>query len=355
MHISEKLGLTDEIFCRMVIKTKMLFSNVLGHVGELHYENFLNKNKIPYIKAKTDAHYDYVVDNNKDQIKRFETASTNEDYLSVNLTQTHGDRTKEGNFYCKTDFDRLVIYDVLFKKFQIFSVDEIPTNKKYHNYFQGKFKIKRDKDIILTKEQLEFLNVFKIKNKLYPEAIDNFKKKMNISYSKLLEYTCDLSLDEIDTLFTEKNFRLVTGAKGFSAEEHFNVLLENNNIPYTQDKDMYSKVDHWVNNNIRVQVKIPHLISVNENQWAFKTHKSHGSGVKELYKNNEFDYVALFIGFKMNETLDKYLPASVTNEFIIIPTSDLEEHHKFKGYLKRVSTFPKKKYEINDLSSLLKK
>jgi hypothetical protein len=64
-------------------------------------------------------------------------------------------------------FDRLVIYDELFKKFQIFSVDEIPTNKKYHNYFQGKFKIKRNKDNILTKEQLEFLNVFKIKNKLY--------------------------------------------------------------------------------------------------------------------------------------------------------------------------------------------
>ena len=99
----------------------------------------------------------------------------------------------------------------------------------------------------------------------------------------------------IDSLFTDENFRLVTGAKGFAAEEHFNVLLEKNKLNYKQDKDMYSKVDHWVGKH-RVQVKIPNLRAVTNEKWAFKTRKSHGSGVKELYTTDEFDFVALFIG-----------------------------------------------------------
>ena len=36
MKIAYKLGLKDEIFARMVVKTKMLFSNVIGHAAELH-------------------------------------------------------------------------------------------------------------------------------------------------------------------------------------------------------------------------------------------------------------------------------------------------------------------------------
>ena len=98
MEIATKLGLTDEVFCRMVTKTKMLFSNVLGHAGELHYEKILNEKKTKFIKAETDKHFDYLIDKKKIQIKRFETASTNEKFLGVNLTQTHGDRSGKGNF-----------------------------------------------------------------------------------------------------------------------------------------------------------------------------------------------------------------------------------------------------------------
>ena len=64
---------------------------------------------------------------------------------------------------------------------------------------------------------------------------------------------------------------------------------------------MYSKVDHLIKGRIRVQVKTPHQKSVDETHWAFKTHKSHGHGLLELYKANEFDIVALFIGFKIDE------------------------------------------------------
>ena len=77
---------------------------------------------------------------------------------------------------------------------------------------------------------------------------------------------------------------------------------------------MYSKVDHWVGKH-RVQVKIPNLRAVTKEKWAFKTHKSHGSGVKELYTTEEFDFVALFIGFNMNEEVDRYLPVSVKKNF----------------------------------------
>ena len=42
MNIAEKLGLSIEHFCRMATTTKMLFSNILGHAAELHYEKFLN-------------------------------------------------------------------------------------------------------------------------------------------------------------------------------------------------------------------------------------------------------------------------------------------------------------------------
>ena len=350
MEIAKKLGLTDEIFSRMVVKTKMLFSNVLGHAGELHYEKFLRKENIKFIKVETDRHYDYLLGKSKIQVKRFETASTDSKNIGVNLTQTHGDRSAEGAFYHKKDFDQLVVFDVLFKRFKTVNLKDIPTNKKFSSHLIGRCKFKRDKNELLSETELDFLNTLKKQNKLFPNAIEELRSKLKFSYSELLGYSCGLTLDEIDSLFTEDNFRLVVGAKGFAAEEHFNVLLEENKISYNQDKDMYSKVDHWINGKIRIQVKIPHLKSVNDNRWAFKTHKSHGAKDKELYKKDEFDFVALFVGFKMNESLDKYLPIEVKNEFIIVPMSDLSEHPDYPGHLKRVSTFEKDKYKVNDLS-----
>lgn len=352
MKIADKLGLKDEIFARMVVKTKMLFSNVIGHAAELHYEKYLKNSKIQFTKADTDNHFDYIVDNKKEQVKRWESAGTNDKFLAINLTQTHGDRSGEGNFYHKKSFDKLVAYDVLFKSFKKFDISEIETNKRFKDYIVGKFKIKRETENLLDNEQKEFLNLIKVKNKDYPDALEKYKSELNLNYLDILKKVCNLTLEEIDSLFTDENFRLVTGAKGFAAEEHFNVLLEKNKLNYKQDKDMYSKVDHWVGKH-RVQVKIPNLRAVTNEKWAFKTHKSHGSGVKELYTTDEFDFVALFIGFNMNEKIDRYLPVSVKNEFLIIPTKDLPEHPDYPGHLKRVSSFNKDYYKVNDLSLLI--
>ena len=244
-----------------------------------------------------------------------------------------------------------MLFDVLFGNYLDIDINQINTNKRFDTHIEGKHKVPRNENLILNEDQIDFLNLIKVKNKQYPDALEKFKEKKGLNYSEILTLCCNLTLEEIDSLFNKDNFRLVTGAKGFAAEEHFNVLLEKYNFPYTQDKDMYSKVDHWVNGK-RVQVKIPHLLSVTEDKWAFKTHKSHGSGVKELYRNDEFDYVALFIGFEMDVEKDRYLPVSVKNEFILIPTEDLPEHPNYPGHLKRVSSFEKNKYQINNLNCL---
>jgi hypothetical protein len=215
----------------------------------------------------------------------------------------------------------------------------------------GKFKIKRDLDEKLEFE-IKFLNAMKIANKGFPKAIDALRKEASFSYAQLLTKICDLSLSEIDSLFSSENFRLVVGAKGFAAEEHFNVLLDENNIEYEQIKDMYSKWDHLVNKKIRVQVKTIHGRSTDSDYYGFKTHKSHGSGVSELYKNNEFDVLALFVGFDIDTDEDLYIPKNSKNEFILIPASDLEDHPKYPGYLKRVTKVRRDKYKINDLSLL---
>ena len=55
MKIAKNLGLTDEAFCRMVMTTKMLLSNVLGHAAELHYEKDLIKKGVKYKKAPADV------------------------------------------------------------------------------------------------------------------------------------------------------------------------------------------------------------------------------------------------------------------------------------------------------------
>ena len=114
---------------------------------------------------------------------------------------------------------------------------------------------------------------------------------------------------------------------------------------------MYSKVDHWVNENIRAQVKIPNERANDENFWGVKTHKSHGHGQGELYKADAFDILALFIGFKMDEKISKYLPISVSSEFLFVPIADLEQHPEYPGYLKRISKISKKRYKLNDLSA----
>ncbi|MBN2197900.1 hypothetical protein JW698_01745 [Candidatus Wolfebacteria bacterium] len=99
MQIAKKLGLENEVFCHMVVKTKMLFSNVLGHAAELHYEKYLKNKSIRFKKAGTDEHFDYIVQGKKDQVKRWETDSTSSKNLGVNLTQTHGDRSAQDAFY----------------------------------------------------------------------------------------------------------------------------------------------------------------------------------------------------------------------------------------------------------------
>jgi len=354
MKIAEKLGLEPEIFCRMVLKTKMLLSNVLGHAAELHYEKYLKKKGIKFEKAGTDEHYDYIVEDFKDQVKRWETASTNIKNIGVNLTQTHGDRSAQDAFYKLGQFDRLVLFDVGFNKLRIINDDDIPRHKKYPTHLIGKFKWERNEDEKLKDFELSFLKTLKFKNRDFPDAIESLKKEYNLNYLELLQKCCNLTLKEIDSLFSVENFRLITGAKGFAAEEHFNVFLEKRKIPYKQETDMYSKVDHWINGKIRVQVKIPHNRSVDKNNWAFKTHKSHGHGVGELYKKDMFDIIALFIGFEIDEAKDKYLPISVKEQFIFIPVEDLEEHPNHPGYLKRVTKIPKDRYKINDTTILNK-
>ncbi len=354
MQIAKKLGLEDEVFCRMVVRTKMLFSNVLGHAAELHYEKYLESKGTKFKKAGTDEHFDYIVQGKKDQVKRWETDSTSSKNLGVNLTQTHGDRSAQDAFYKLDQFDRLVLFDVGFRNLRVIDISEIPTHPKYSTHLIGKTKWKREVQENLSEFDSAFLSVLKIKNSKFPDAVELFRKEQKLTYSKLLEKCCNLNIEEIDSLFSIDNFRLITGAKGFAAEEHFNVFLENRNIKYKQETDMYSKVDHWVNKSIRVQVKIPHQRSATNTHWAFKTHKSHGHGVGELYKKDMFDVVALFIGFEIDEKIDKYLPISVKNNFILIPINDIDEHPNHPGYLKRVTKVKKDTYKIND-STILQK
>lgn len=345
MQISSRLGLTDDNFARMCLNTKMLLSNVLGHAAESHYENFLKSKKETYMKAPTDQHHDYVVGSFRDQVKRFESNGTSKQRLTINLTQTHGDRSGKDAFYQVDSFDRLVAFDVLFRNLSILSSKDIPRHPKFPNRLNSKVSIPRK--IPLEKDQLDVLNLLKVPNKEFPSAMEKFLTEKSLDHVKGLEFVCGLEITEIDSLFGNDNFRLVTGAKGFAAEEHFNVFLENLGVAYRQDRDMYSKVDHWVGD-LRVQVKIPHARSVTDSHWAFKTHKSHGHGVGELYQSDMFDIIALFVGFEMDEAIDKYLPVSVKNNFVFIPVSDLPEHPKHPGYLKRVSKVEKSRYKVND-------
>lgn len=346
MEIAKKMGLDTEVFCKMIITTKMLYSNVLGHSAELSYEKYLRSNNIKYIKSPTDVQHDYIVNGERHQVKRWESDGTNLNFISANLTKTHGDRKGEGAFYLRSDFDNLILFDVGFNNFLNVKINEIPKNIKYPDRLPGRYKhIRTDR---LNQKDIEFLKTLQVKNKNYPKAIEDYRAKNKITYSQLLEKSCNLTLNEIDSLFSDENFRLVTGTKGFAAEEHFNIFLENNNIPFEQDKEMYSKVDHRVKEKIRVQVKTPHLRSNDEQYWGVKTHKSHGHGIDELYKANEFDIVALFTGFIMDETISKYIPIDVKSEFIFIPISDLDEHPKYPGHLKRVSKIDKSKYIVND-------
>ena len=143
MQIATKLGLSQERFCKMCLTTKMLLSNVIGHAAELQYEKFLINSKTQFKKAPVDKHYDYIVKNKKEQVKRYDVASTNLKQVGVNLTQTHGDRSAQDAFYKLGSFDRLVVCDLSLKKFLFKEFNEIPRHPKYPNHLNGKIKIER--------------------------------------------------------------------------------------------------------------------------------------------------------------------------------------------------------------------
>lgn len=348
MKIASSLGLSDERFCKMATRTKMLFSNILGHSAELHYETFFKNKGIKYSIGPTDAHYDFIIGNDRQQVKRFETVSTNEKRIGVNLTKTHGNRRGPDAFYRREDFDSLVIFDVGFKKPIYIKKSDIPKNKKYNDRMPRKFKLKRSDETKLNKKDAMFLKVMKQKNVNFVDAIEDYRKENSWTYIELLENCCNLSLDEIDSLFSKNNFRLITGVKGFAAEEHLNIMLEERNIPYQQNRDMYSKVDHWVKDTIRVQVKTPHGRSCRKNKWGVKLHKSHGHGKGELCPGEAFDILALFTGFKMDESYSKYLPIEVKQEFLFVPMDELPRHPKFEDCLKRIAVIDERKFKIND-------
>jgi hypothetical protein len=353
MNIAKKLGLDKERFCKMCLKTKMLLSNIIGHAAELQYEIYLNKNSVSFVKAGVDNHYDYIVNNKKEQVKRYEVSSTNLKKLGVNLTQTHGDRSAQDAFYKKGSFDKLVICDLGLKSFIVKDFDEIPRHLSYPDHLKGKYIVERE---YISSEpfDIDFFNAMGQANLKFPPAIDDLKNKYHLSYSDLLKKVCNLSLNEIDSLFSEENFRLITGVKGFAAEEHFNIFLEKNKIAYKQDPNMYSKVDHWLGN-VRVQVKFPNLLACDETHWGVKTHKSHGSGIGELYKDDVWDILAVFIGFEMDESYSKYFPKSIKNEWIFVPIEETERHHENPNYLKRVPKILKNKYKVNDIEFLKSK
>lgn len=346
MRFANLLGLDEDRFCKIIVTNKMFgMVNVLGHVAELQYEKHLKKNGIHFTKAGTDEHFDYRISGQRHQVKRWETTHTNDNQLGVNLTKTHGNRNGPDAYYKRTDFDNLILFDVGFSSFQNIKVTSISQNRKYIDRLPGIFTV--DRPSSFSSFEIDFLNTLKQTNENFPPAIEKLREKYNLTYKEFLEKCSNLKLDEIDTLFSIENFRLVTGAKGFVAEAHFNLLLESRGIEHKQVTDMYSKVDHFVNGK-KVQVKTIYPRSTDKNYWAFKTHKTHGHGEGELYKNDAFEIVALFVGYNYNGSSDKYTPSSTKTEFIFIPVSDLEDHPDYPGYLKRVSKVAKTKYKIND-------
>ena len=108
MNFANRLGLTDEDFCEVIISVKMFgMVAVLGHATELKYEKYLKSKNIKFKKAGNDEHFDYEIGGKRYQVKRFESAGTTRKKLVANLTKTHGDRTKggKGSNYFRTDFD----------------------------------------------------------------------------------------------------------------------------------------------------------------------------------------------------------------------------------------------------------
>jgi hypothetical protein len=356
MRIAKSLGLNDDQFCKMMVKTKMFgMVAVLGHSAEIKYEKYLKSKHTQFQKASNDKHYDYIVNEERNQVKRFETARTDLSRLTANLTKTHGNRSGSGTGanYFVSDFDNLVIID-LDDSFHTVSVDNINKHKKRHTQLAGNYSFERT--MTLTSFRKDFLEALKQKNELFPPAIEALKKTHHItSYVELWKKISRLTLDETDSLFSVENFRLITAAKGFAAEEHLNMFLAKKRIKYKQNIGMYAKSDHEING-IGVQVKTTYPNGTTTQKWAFKTHKSHGHGVGELYKKDAFDVVALFIGYnpqekaKLQNLTDRYTPISTKTEFIFIPISEIDEHPNHPGYLKRVTTVPKDKYIINDTS-----
>jgi hypothetical protein len=356
MRIAKSLGLTDDQFCKMMVKTKMFgMVAVLGHSAEIKYEKYLKSKNTQFQKASNDKHYDYVVNKKRNQVKRFETSRTDLSRLTANLTKTHGNRSGSGTGanYFITDFDNLVILDIN-NSFHTIPVNDINKHKIRETQLAGSYSIKRT--INLTSFQKDFLEALKQKNELFPPAIETLKQKYHISsYVELWKKISQITLNETDSLFSVENFRLITAAKGFAAEEHLNMFLAKKGIKYKQNIGMYAKSDHEING-IGVQVKTTYPNGTTNKKWAFKTHKSHGHGVGELYKKDAFDVVALFVGYnpqekiKLQNLTDRYTPISTKTEFIFIPISKIDEHPNHPGYLKRVTTIPKEEYTINDTS-----
>ena len=400
MNFADRLGLTDEEFCEVMISVKMFgMVPVLGHAAELKYEKHLRSKNIKFKKAGNDEHFDYMIEGKRYQVKRFEAAGTTKEKLVANLTKTHGNRTKSGtgSNYFRTDFDYLVILDVN-SVFHTVNVNDIKSGSKGQEQLGNKHTIERELFIksenasrqanIITQFQNDFLEALKHPNEKYFPAMEAFRKKHKIpTYVELWLKISEITLDETYDLFTVENFRLIVAAKGYCAEEHLKKLLRKKGIKFQHIVDMYGKSDFIVNE-LGWQVKTLYPRQTTKDRWAFKTHKSHGAKLGELYKYDAWDVTAVFVGYEPNiqkeiEALaDRYTPNKTTTSFIFVPIRDIPSYVDVRGgidcttcdgddkscndcngtgkgkkgkvyneYLKRVTTKLKSDYTINDLTN----
>ena len=401
MNFAGRLGLTNEEFCEVVISVKMFgMVAVLGHVSELKYEKLLESQNITFKKASNDEHFDYEIKGKRYQVKRFEAAGTTKEKLVANLTKTHGNRTKSGtgSNYFRTDFDYLVILDVN-GVFHTVDVNDIKSNSNNPDQLSGKHAIKRDLFVkpenaslqsnIITQFQNDFLEALKHPNEKYFPAMEVLRKKHKIAtYIELWQKISNITLDETyNKIFTVENFRLIVAAKGYCAEEHLKKLLRKNSIKFQQTVDMYGKSDFTINRR-GYQVKTLYPRGTTKDHWAFKTHKSHGAKLGELYRYDAWDVTAVFVGYEPNiqkeiDVLDDpYTPINTTTSFIFVPIDDIPPYVDVRGsidctmcdgddnscnncngtgkgkkgkiyneYLKRVTRVLKSDYKINDLTN----
>lgn len=371
--LCESLQMAHTTFDRMISENSPVFRTVKGHAFESFFDELLRSNGYQVTEVGGDDAVDRIVSGKSLQLKTCTEAGTKGSNVQYKTHKTHGAKSEQESmdYYHKANHFAdyligLVSYDPL--RILVLEKSELPRHLHSKEHILSPFTLdwSHHKGLnAFNRIGVSLQNTTAAKPQPGREALPLTSKKLGISSDVIL-----------NTILNKANFRIWDMAiRGFAREVIFQEMVAKNGIRMYKPSDLRAaradKADHALKMRIGnrfIQMKgistnncdlgVPDPVIATETQLTRGRVNDHPTQSR-LYLRTDFDFLVLGMD---PPVVDMCRRASKTGsglewEFYLIPTINLDGHHKMTHRLKSLQKFSYsslQQYKIVDWTASLR-